>query len=80
MKLRLSSARRDLLICVVATVSLFVVAGSFDLFERWIEVSRAYEDWELDEIVTATALAFWTFAWFAWRRWRAHRANSPVLP
>ena len=80
MKLRFSTARRDLLLCVVVIVGLFLLAGSFDVFEMWFEFSRTHEDWELDEIVTAMTLSFWAFAWFAWRRWRGIRARGHAQP
>ena len=65
-----SRARRDLIIAVSAFLLLFVLAGYFDVFESWVEWSRTYEQWELDEIPMAIALASVALVWFAWRRWQ----------
>lgn len=67
---RLTSAKQDLLICTAILVSVFLIAAYYDFLERWILWSRDYEDWELDEILTALALSCTGFGWLAYRRWR----------
>jgi len=45
----------DILICAAAVVGYFV-AAELELFEQFYEFSRAYEDWDLDEIVLVYAI------------------------
>ncbi|NKB59974.1 MAG: PAS domain S-box protein [Alphaproteobacteria bacterium] len=68
---RLSTAKRDLLICVIIVAGLFLLAGHYDLLERWNVWSKTHEMWAFDEVVAVLALCSGGFSWFAYRRWRA---------
>lgn len=67
---RLSPAKQDLLICTAILISLFLISAYYDFLERWIAWSNDYEDWELDEVLTALALSCVGLGWFAYRRWQ----------
>ncbi len=61
---------KDFLVAVVLTVVAYAIFGTFDVFDRWYEFSRAHESWELDEIPGALAGTLIGLCWFAFRRWR----------
>ncbi len=63
-------ARRDLWICILVGALLIVLATWLDLGERWVAWSRAYENWEIDELPLALALGALALGWFSSRRWQ----------
>lgn len=69
-----SKARRDLLLCVSFFIVTFYFAAQYDFLEWWVDVSRRYEDWELDELLIGAAISVVCIAWFGLRRWHEARA------
>ena len=47
----------DLLVILIILAIAFIVFGKIDVLEKIVELSRAYEDYEIDEIVS-TAMIF----------------------
>ena len=47
----------DLLVIVIILAIAFIFFGKIDVLEKIVELSRAYEDYEIDEIVS-TAMVF----------------------
>lgn len=73
------SARRDLVLCVLAVVLGGALFMTFDVFERIDAVAADFEHAELDDLLLAVAIAFIAAAWFAARRWReAQRALAAL--
>jgi signal transduction histidine kinase len=64
------SAAPDLAVACGAAVCLLAISTIFDLNEKWVEMSEQFENWELDEIPVALALASISFGWFSYRRWQ----------
>ena len=56
-KRRRSRAVADGVVVLLGVAAAFVAAGFLDLFERFAELSRAHEAWELDEFVIGGAVA-----------------------
>lgn len=59
----------DLAVAGVLFVLLLVLSMAFDLAERWHDLNKEFEGYQIDEIPLAFTLAVGLFAWFAWRRW-----------
>lgn len=76
---RLTSAKQDFLICAVMLVGIFYIAAQYDLLEKWVRWSIDFEDWEIDEVLTAMALGSIGLSWFAYRRWREATARLNQL-
>ncbi|MCG8509966.1 MAG: PAS domain S-box protein, partial [Rhodospirillales bacterium] len=57
-------------ILLVAPVVMVVVLGAFDIFEWWVEFTRPYEDWELDELPLAFVAMAFALLWISVRKWR----------
>lgn len=73
---RSSTAKRDLIaLFVVTSVALFVAVyyDVFELFERW---ARAYERWQLDELVVVPLVLALAFGFYAWRRSRELKGSE----
>jgi len=71
---------RDFALAVGTVLAVLALSAIFDFYETWEEWSLAHEDWEIDEIPIALALASAAFGWFAYRRWReqAHEVRQRV--
>ena len=76
----MSRAKRDFVLAAGAGLVILVLAGVFDFYEMWLDWSLAHENWDVDEVPMAMALASAAFAWFAHRRWReqAHEVRQRV--
>ena len=74
-----STARRDLVLTVAVILVCLILAHFLDVFEVWHEFAEANEDFELDEIPVAMAVAAIGFGWFALRRWRESRTHADDL-
>lgn len=68
-----SSARRDAMIALVVFIAGVLVLMSVDFFEAMFALTRDYEHWELDELISAVLAAVFSIAWFAFRRWQEVR-------
>ena len=55
---------------VAAGIAIMVLFASVDLVEHLYTLTRAHEDWNLDEIVTSIPALAVVASWFALRRWR----------
>ena len=74
-----SSSKRDLIF--VAFVIFVGAAGAiaFEAMERFYELSRQYERWEVDEIIPLFVILSFAATWFASRRWRdANQLNQLI--
>ena len=52
------------------------MSPNLDAFEWLYQFSRAHEDWELDEVVSASLTLVVALAWFSFRRWREARRET----
>ena len=66
----MSRTSRDLVVSVAAGIALVVVFANVELVELLFELTREYEDYDLDEIITCIPALTIVLAWFAARRWR----------
>ena len=66
----MSQTRKDLIASIVVGVAIMAVFAAFELVEIWFVFTRAYEDWELDEIIACFPALAIVATWFAVRRWR----------
>ena len=74
-----SSSKRDLIF--VAFVIFVGAAGAiaFEAMERFYELSRQYERWEVDETIPLFVILSFAATWFASRRWRdANQFNQLI--
>ncbi|MCP5054581.1 MAG: hypothetical protein GY940_45865 [bacterium] len=62
---------RDLVVASVVTIVVTLVMMQFDLFEKFHELTREEEDWNLDEIALGVFVLTLNLGWFALRRWRS---------
>jgi PAS domain S-box-containing protein len=74
-----SSWRRELAVAVVVAVVSFVVAADFEFFEAFASWSRAYEAWDVDEVVVALVISVASMGVFSWRRYREVVAEARRL-
>lgn len=68
-----SSARRDAVIAGLVFVVGVLLLASIDFFETIFTLTRDFEKWELDELISAVPAAVLSLAWYAFRRWREVR-------
>ena len=61
---------KDLIGCAIAFTAMLLGFISIDFIEVIFEATRAYEDWELDEVLAAIPPLVLVAAWFSYRRWR----------
>lgn len=66
----------DLLWSLTIAVAVWGVMSLFDVAERWYDWTRAYEDWELDELIGVIFALFAGSLWFAIRR--LHEAREEL--
>ena len=66
----MSRTGKDLIVSLVAGAAIVAVFASFELVEALFEVTRAHEDWDLDEIIACIPALAIVATWFAVRRWR----------
>ena len=66
----MSRTSRDLIVSVVVGVGLVVVFASVELVETLFELTREYEDYDLDDVIASIPALTIVLAWFAVRRWR----------
>jgi PAS domain S-box-containing protein len=65
-----TKAFRDLVIILIVAVSVCGLAVVFDLLEMFVEWSREYEAWQIDEIIIMLVVSAFALAIFSLRRWR----------
>jgi PAS domain S-box-containing protein len=73
---KLSKARRDLIVAIVAMVGLFLAAAAVNLhqiLDGWLE---AYENWQGDELLSAAAISAIGLTWYSLRRWHEYRREA----
>ena len=73
-----SAAWRDLVVCVLAVLAIFVLSATLDLHGRIDAWVLDYEAWALDELLIAFALGSFGIVWFSHRRWREWRRASQL--
>ena len=66
----MSRTGKDLIVSVAAGAAIVAVFASFELVESLFELTREYEDWDLDEIITCIPALAIVATWFSLRRWR----------
>ena len=66
----MSRTGKDLIVSAVAGAAIVAVFASFELVESLFEITRAHEDWDLDEIIACIPALAIVATWFALRRWR----------
>jgi len=66
----MSRTSRDLIVSAAVGIVLVVVFASVEIVELLFELTREYEDYELDEIIACIPALTIVLAWFAVRRWR----------
>ncbi|MBI9091561.1 MAG: hypothetical protein JEZ12_20315 [Desulfobacterium sp.] len=64
-----SRGARDAVIVALMTLVVFLLAGEYDILEKLVDLTRKYEDLELDELVTASVFMSFALFVFAMRRW-----------
>lgn len=64
---------KDLLWALGIAILVWAILGLFDVAERWYAWTRAYEEWELDELIGVTFALIAGSLWFAFRRLREAR-------
>lgn len=67
------SARRDLVVLVVAAGLFAVLSVHWELAEKLTAWTRPYESWQLDELPGLLLFIVGGLAWYAWRRARESR-------
>lgn len=68
-------ASTDLLWVAAATLLVFVLTSSFEVFEAYSHFMQRFERWQLDELLFALAALALGMAWYAMRRWREARES-----
>ena len=66
----MSRTSRDLIASIAAGAVIVAVFASFELVENLYELTREYEDWDLDEILACIPALAIVATCFAVRRWR----------
>ena len=66
----MSQTSKDLIASIVAGAAIMAAFASFELVENLYELTREYEDWDLDEILACIPALAIVATWFALRRWR----------
>ncbi|MCP4547888.1 MAG: hypothetical protein GY835_15605 [bacterium] len=69
----------ELIILSVSCVLVFVIAGRLDILERFVDLSRRHESWELDELLIVSVFLVFALAIFAVRRLRESRSTQISL-
>src|SRR5262245_30212274 len=69
------TARRDLLLVAIVTLSVLTLAVHFELSESVLAVTRRFEHLQLDELVLTLLALSLSLTWFAWRRFRDAQAE-----
>ncbi len=59
----------DLFILFVTCLIVFVISAQLDAFERFVQWSRQYEQWQLDEMGAVAAMLLIALGIFSWRGW-----------
>jgi len=68
--MRITTAKTDLLICVVFAVAGWILAVVYDLFEILHDYLHHYEYLQLDETLIAVLAISLAGCWFSFRRWQ----------
>ena len=66
----MSPTSKDLVVCIVAGITIMIVFASFELVEMLCDVRREYEDFYIGEIIGSMPALAIVAVWFAVRRWR----------
>ncbi len=66
----MSRTGKDLIVSVAAGAAIVALFASFELVESLFELTREYEDWDLDEIIACIPALAIVATWFSLRRWR----------
>ena len=75
----MSQTMKDLIISAVAGIAIMIVFASIELVEILFELTRKYEDWDLDEIIACIPALTIVAMWFAGRRWLEARGLNARL-
>lgn len=70
---------RDLVVVWVVTIITYVMAFSFDLYERFVAWIDALENWGGNQAVLPTFVFSICIAWFAYRRWADSEGEANKL-
>ena len=66
----MSRTGKDLIVSLAAGAAIVAVFASFELVEILFDLTRAHEDWDLDEIIACIPALAIVATWFSLRRWR----------
>ncbi len=69
-KLKGSSAFKDLVLIIIIAVPLFIFVSVFHLFERFAEFHQKYGVGPIDDFIIVFAVLMFAFGIFSLRRWR----------
>lgn len=62
--------KTELGIILALTISVYLLAGHYELLERVVSYSRQHEHWQLDEFLIVFIFLVFAMAMFAFLRWR----------
>lgn len=68
---------RDLALVATLVIGYFLLAAHWDLSERFAQMMRVYEPWQLDEVPLTLLVLSLGLCWFALRR--AHEARRALI-
>lgn len=68
----------DLVILGIIFIGAFILSSCFDVFEQLVEISAEHEEYELDEIISASFIFMFCLIWFSVRRWREASTLSKI--
>ena len=69
------TARRDLAVVAIVTLSVLTLAIHFELSESVLAITRRFEHVQLDELVFTLLALSLSLTWFAWRRYHDAQAE-----
>jgi hypothetical protein len=61
------------------TLVVFWLAGKYDILEKLINLSRKYENMEMDELITASVFLSFALTVFAIRRWKEAIISNKIM-
>lgn len=73
---RLNSRKIEYLILLACLMATYLVASNYDIFEFLVELSRKYEKYEVDEIITVSMVFLFYLSVFVYRLLRVEQDYS----
>ena len=66
---------KDIAVVVIVTLVGSVLMIALDALERFYALTRAWEQWEIDEVIFIFVVLSFSLLWFSYRRWKASLAE-----